>query len=178
MSVPEQVASPIGVTVLEFDTLGNLGAALAQHFGPGLEAVVVVRRRDNGARAPFPAPDAVVRPVAERVCDLLGVPKGLYGRDYLVDALVALAVAYPKRPHLIKEVCPIIALRRGVPAAGVHNGLRRAIRAAIDRHPEHAAATLGPVLSKPTPWAVLLRLLDLVAADLGANAAPVEGWRH
>lgn len=152
--------------VREIDTLGDLGAALEAQFGPGIEALVVVRR-PSGPRwsspRPLPQPESVVRPVAARVLDLARVPHRMLGRGYLEDALCVLASAYPRRPRLVAEVYPAVAGLHGESGPRVERDIRYAIYAANRCGGETARAVIG---ERMTNAHVLYRLLAMIQDDL------------
>ena len=160
--------------VLPQEALADLAAAIERCFGPGLQAVVVIRRPGGPRRSAalrLPQPPEVVRPVACRILDLARIPHALSGRTYMEDALCLLGAAYPRRPQMSKEIYPAIAARRETTVGGVDRALRYAVRTAADKDGAAAAAVLGD-RAQQAPGAVLKRLLSLIETDLAQGAVP------
>lgn len=170
-------ARPLRIDTMEDDALGPLAAALEDRFGPGIVAVLVVRR-PQGPRwsqpRSLPQPDSVVRPIAHRVLDLARIPHRLVGRGYMEDAVCLLAAGAPGRPTLAGGVYAAVAGRRGTTAAGVERGIRHAVEGALRADRAAAEAVLGCGV-RCTNAAVLYRLLALVEQDLSQGGAG-EGW--
>lgn len=167
----------IPIRAREIDTLGDLGAALERHFGPGVEAVLVIRR-PTGPRwsgpCPLPQGEEVVRPVASRILDLAHIPPHLAGRTYMEDALCALAMVQPRHPSMTKELYPTIERRHNAKPGTAERCIRTAISMALRDYGPAAAAVLGTGLNTNAHAAsnrrVLYTLLALIEADLTQGA--------
>jgi hypothetical protein len=169
MSAAASPVSALPMTVHYVENLGELGAVLEDHLGPGVEAILVLRRKDAtrlSRTRGLPQPEHVIRPVARRVLDMARVPGHLKGRALMEDALCMLAADYPARPPLHGDVYVRLGARHGIPVAAVERDIRHALAAALRAGGETAGAILG-LQERGGNGRALYSLLALIQTDLG-----------
>jgi hypothetical protein len=131
----------------------QLQERLADLFGPDIEAVVVLRRRQA----------APVEAAARRVLGSAGVPMHLRGWTYLVHAVTRLATAGERVPccTVYREVAEDC---HTTPAA-VERDIRSALRYA-EAHARQRFLPFMGVEERPTNGYAMFRFAELVRDDL------------
>lgn len=160
-------ARAMQVDIASAGDVGALVEALAARLGPGVE--VVIRRVEAPTQGAVIQAGDPLRTSARRVVDLLGVPSRVVGHRCLVEALVLMAPAWPRRPAM-ECLCLDVARRccRSRTASAGEKAMRYAIHWAFRLQPDRAAAILAA--SSPrhprSVGSVLCRLMSLVQDDL------------